>query len=116
MTKPCRWNNARLSYARKRSVPRFQGGILNGTAVKLVQPIYPALARRDHASGQVQVRVLIDEAGKVIQAKAINPGSLHMSLVAAAEDAARQSVFTPKLSLGVPVKVYGVVICNFLAQ
>jgi TonB family protein len=93
-----------------------EGGVLNGKAVKLVQPPYPPLARQDHAGGQVRVRCLIDETGKVIQAKAIDPGSLHMSLVAAAEDAARHSVFTPTLLSGVPVKVYGIIIYNFVAQ
>jgi tetratricopeptide (TPR) repeat protein len=93
-----------------------EGGILNGKAVKLVQPPYPAMARREHASGQVPVRVLIDETGKVIQAKAINPGNFHLSLVAAAEDAARHSVFTPTLLSGVPVKVNGIIIYNFVAQ
>ena len=93
-----------------------EGGVLNGKAVRLVQPPYPAMARRDRASGQVRVRCLIDETGKVIQAKAIDAGSLHMTLVAAAEEAALHSVFTPTLVSGVPVKVYGVIIYNFAAQ
>jgi TonB family protein len=92
------------------------GGVLNGKAIRLVQPPYPALARRDQAGGQVRVRCLIDETGRVIQAKAIDPGSLHMTLVAAAEDAALHSVFTPTLVSGVAVKVYGVIIYNFVAR
>jgi TonB family protein len=94
----------------------IQGGVLNGKAIKLAQPSYPQLARQDHASGQVQVRCLIDETGKVIQAKAISPGSVHISLVAAAEDAARRSVFTPTYLSGIPVKVSGIIIYNFIAQ
>ena len=92
------------------------GGVLNGRAANLVQPPYPAMARQDHAGGQVQVQCLIDETGRVIQARAINPGNLHISLVAAAEDAARHSVFTPTLLSGHPVKVYGIIIYNFIAQ
>ena len=94
----------------------IEGGVLNGRAVKLVQPPYPPMARQDHASGLVQVRILIDETGKVIQAKAINPGSLHLSLVAAAENAARHSLFTPTLLSGEAVKVSGIIIYNFVAQ
>jgi tetratricopeptide (TPR) repeat protein len=94
----------------------IQVGVLNGRAVKLVQPSYPQMARRDQASGLVKVQVLIDETGKVIQARAMNTGSIHMSLVAAAEDAALHSVFTPTLLSGVPVKVNGIIIYDFVAQ
>jgi TonB family protein len=92
------------------------GGVLNGKAVKLEQPPYPAMARQDHASGLVQVQVLIDETGRVIQAKTVNPGNLHPALVAAAENAARHSAFTPTLLSGHPVKVYGIIIYNFVAR
>jgi len=92
------------------------GGVLNGKAVTLVQPPYPAMARRDHASGLVQVQVLIDETGRVIQARTVNPGNLHWALVDAAENAARHSVFTPTLLSGHPVKVYGIIIYNFVAR
>ena len=92
------------------------GGVLNGKAVNLVQPPYPAMARQDHASGLVQVQVLIDETGRVIQARTVNPGNLHPALVAAAENAARHSAFTPTLLSGHPVKVYGIIIYNFVAR
>jgi len=37
-------------------------------------------------------------------------------LVAAAEEAARKSLFTPTFLSGKPVKVTGIVIYNFVAQ
>ena len=43
---------------------------MNGRAVHLVQPPYPAIARQAHASGTVGVQVLIDESGEVIAAHA----------------------------------------------
>ncbi|HMG75016.1 MAG TPA: tetratricopeptide repeat protein [Pyrinomonadaceae bacterium] len=92
------------------------GGVLNGRAVKLVQPSYPIMARSELASGMVRVRVLIDETGKVISAKAINPGNIHLALVVAAEDAARHSIFTPTFLSGVPVKVNGIIIYNFIRR
>src|ERR1051326_3626430 len=46
----------------------ISGGVLNGKAIRLVTPPYPAIARSAHASGQVVVQVLIDENGNVISA------------------------------------------------
>jgi periplasmic protein TonB len=89
------------------------GGVMNGKAVRLVTPPYPAIARSAHASGAVQVQVLIDEDGNVISAHAV---SGHPLLQAAAVAAARSSKFTPTKLSGQPVKVNGVIIYNFVAQ
>ena len=91
----------------------ISGGVLNGKAVRLVQPPYPAIARSAHASGQVVVQVLIDENGNVVAAHAT---SGHPLLTAAAVSAARSSKFTPTKLSGQPVKVNGVIIYNFVAQ
>jgi TonB family protein len=92
------------------------GGVLNGRALRLTQPEYPMAARMARASGQVRVQIVIDETGKVISAKTINPEPVHAALAAAAEDAARRSVFTPTFLSGKAVKVSGVIIYNFMAQ
>ena len=91
----------------------ISGGVLNGKAVHLVTPPYPAIARSAHASGAVQVQVLIDENGNVISARAM---SGHPLLQAAAVAAAKSSKFTPTKLSGQPVKVNGVIIYNFVAQ
>jgi protein TonB len=91
----------------------ISGGVMNGKAVHLVTPPYPAIARSAHASGAVQVQVLIDENGNVISAHAV---SGHPLLQAAAVAAARASKFTPTKLSGQPVKVNGVIIYNFVAQ
>src|SRR5713226_2732352 len=91
----------------------ISGGVLNGKAVHLTQPPYPAIARSAHASGQVVVQVLIDENGNVISAHAT---SGHPLLQGAAVNAARSSKFTPTKLSGQPVKVNGVIIYNFVAQ
>jgi periplasmic protein TonB len=91
----------------------ISGGVLNGKAVRLVQPPYPAIARSAHASGQVRVQIVIDENGNVISA---SPMSGHPLLQAAAVSAARASKFTPTKLSGMPVKVSGVIIYNFVAQ
>src|SRR5882762_2477413 len=91
----------------------ISGGVLNGKAVRLVQPQYPPIARSAHASGQVSVQITIDENGNVISAHAV---SGHPLLQAAAVGAARASKFTPTKLSGQPVKVNGVIQYNFVAQ
>ena len=92
-------------------VPRtVSGGVLNGKAVNLVQPRYPATARAMHASGTVTVQVLIDEHGNVVSA---TPAGGNPLLVQAAVEAARRSKFSPTLLSGQPVKVSGVIRYTF---
>ena len=96
--------------------PRQSNGsfnVLNGRALKLVTPGYPALARKAHVSGIVVVRVLIDEEGKVIGANAI---SGHPLLLDACVQAAKNSLFSPTLLAGKPVKVGGVIQYNFVQR
>lgn len=97
------------------SAPRgpVSGGVLNGKAVSLVKPAYPAIARSAQASGAVQVQVLIDENGNVISAHAV---SGHPLLQSSAVAAARASKFSPTILSGQAVKVSGVIIYNFVAQ
>ena len=90
---------------------RVSGGILNGRAVKLVKPSYPAEARAAGASGQVTVQIVFDEAGKVIWARAT---SGHPLLRTASEEAAWQTTFPPLKLSGQPVKVNGVLQYNFV--
>ena len=90
---------------------RVSAGVLNGRAVKLVKPSFPAEAQKAGASGQVTVQVVFDEQGKVIWARAI---SGHPLLRGASEDAAWQSTFPPLKLSGELVKVTGFVIYNFV--
>jgi TonB family protein len=90
------------------------GGVLNGKAVSLPKPTYPPAARSARASGVVVVEVVIDEAGKVISAKAT---SGHMLLKQSAVEAAKGARFSPTLLSGQPVKISGEINYNFaLAQ
>jgi len=91
----------------------ISGGVLNGKAVSLPKPPYPAIARQAHASGTVTVQVTIDENGNVISAHAI---SGHPLLQAVAVAAARGAKFSPTKLSGQPVKVTGVITYNFVAQ
>ena len=89
---------------------RVHGGVLNGRAVKLVKPSYPAEAYNAGASGEVKVQIVFDEDGKVIWARAITGHSL---LRTVCEDAAWQSTFPPMKVEGRPEKVTGVLVYNF---
>ena len=91
----------------------ISGGVLNGKATSLPQPVYPAIAKAAHVSGTVTVQVVVDEEGKVLTAHAV---SGHPLLQAAAVQAARQARFAPTKLSGQPVKVTGVLIYNFVAQ
>ena len=91
----------------------ISGGVLNGKAISLPKPQYPAIARQAHAAGTVVVQVTIDENGGVISAHAI---SGHPLLQAVAVAAARGARFSPTKLSGQPVKVTGVITYNFVAQ
>ena len=89
------------------------GGVINGRAMELVQPAYPAIARQAHASGEVVVLVIIDKEGKVMAAQIVDG---HPLLRVAALKAARASRFTPTSLNEKPVNVLGKIIYNFVAM
>ena len=92
-------------------MPPISGGVLNGKAISLPRPAYPAIARAARASGTVTVQATIDEHGCVISSRAV---SGHPLLQIAAVQAARQACFSPTRLSGQPVKVTGVIIYNFM--
>jgi len=87
--------------------------VLNVRASSLPAPQYPAIAREAHASGSVNVRVLIDGDGNVVEAAAT---SGHPLLRAAAMAAAKEAKFAPTRLNGEPVAVSGTLVYNFVAQ
>jgi TonB family protein len=89
----------------------ISGGLLNGKALYLPQPEYPAAAKTAGAAGTVVVRVTIDEQGNVIAATAVSgPPSLQQVSVTAAT----QAKFSPTLLVGEPVQVVGIITYNFV--
>jgi TonB family protein len=91
----------------------ISGGALNGKAIMLPPPEYPAIARAAKAFGSVTVQVTIDEGGNVVSARSV---SGHPLLQAAAVAAAKQAKFAPTKLSGQPVKVNGVLVYTFVAQ
>lgn len=77
------------------------GETVEASVITKVKPFYPAAARVMSVSGKVEVRVVISETGRVIEATAV---SGHMALRTAAVDAARKWVYKPATLNGLPVK------------
>jgi TonB family protein len=92
--------------------PAASGSVMQGMALTKVQPVYPAGAKRFNASGQVEVRITISEAGRVTKAQAI---SGHPLLRDAAVEAAWKWVFKPTTLNGVPVETQMVISFAFAA-
>ena len=104
---------APASYARQADPPKIirkSGGVLQGSALRRVEPSYPPLAKAARISGSVVVEVTVDEEGKVISARAI---SGHPLLKDSAVAAARGWAFQPTKLDGTPVKVIGTITFNY---
>jgi periplasmic protein TonB len=85
-------------------------GSLNTRATKRVVPTYPPLAKSSGTQGVVRVRVLVDEAGKVIEVSSSEGPSL---LRPSAEQAARGWRFQPTAIGGKPVRLTGYIEFTF---
>jgi TonB family protein len=88
----------------------IEGGVLNAKATSLPKPVYSEEAKRLKMKGRVDVRVVVDENGKVTSALAMNGPAL---LRSAAEDAARKATFDPMTKDGITVKVAGTLTYDF---
>jgi TonB family protein len=78
------------------------GGLLSHDIVRFQMPSYPKSARKQRLGGDVLVRVLISEKGKVARAEALNgPPSLRQSV----EKAVSHWRYLPYMENGKPVAV-----------
>jgi TonB family protein len=84
---------------------------VNGKALLLPKPPYPAEAREKRMSGTVAVKVTIDEQGNVIKEKSICRDDV---LGKASEVAAKAAKFAPAIKDGKPTKITGIIIYNFI--
>ena len=98
-----------------RPMPAVEAGmhgnaLLCGKTISLPKPVYPPEAKAKKASGTVVVKVVVDESGKVIWAKAMEG---HPLLREAAVKAACQAWFSPVQFLGRAVRAAGLIDYNF---
>lgn len=88
----------------------IEGGVLNSKALTLPAPVLSEEGKRLKESGKITVRVIVDENGKVISARAMNGPAV---LREAAETAARAATFKPTLQDGIIVRVTGDLVYEF---
>jgi TonB family protein len=88
-------------------------GVLTGEAIHKAQPLYPPEAKYKRISGLVSIKIEIDEAGAVTDAKIICGGGL---LAAVSREAALKWRFKPNTLNGQPIKGKGVLIFNFILE
>jgi len=81
--------------------------------LKSVPPVYPALAKTNHVTGEVTLDALIDSTGKVTDVKVITGPTL---LRQAAMDALRLWKYEPALLDGHPVSTHLAVTVKFYFQ
>lgn len=86
-------------------------GVINARALDLAKPLYPSDAKARNIGGQVQVRVTVDENGKVIEAIVVSGNPM---FARECERAARRSKFQPLIiDRGPAQKFSGLIIYNF---
>jgi TonB family protein len=81
---------------------RVGGAVTAPQIVYAPAPDYPILARQSHVSGTVVIEAVIDEHGKVIEARAV---SGHALLIAAALKAVSERRYEPTILDGEPTPV-----------
>src|SRR6202521_1739166 len=120
-SKTCISNEETEGCAIHSSAPEPETGIPNskvrcsdcvvfGKVIKNPAPCYPHDAKAENISGEVQVKIVVDELGKVIWAKAL---SGHQTLQQAAERAACRARFTPSTLIGRKIKVKAVGVMTY---
>ena len=78
--------------------------------ISKVAPVYPAMAKAQHVSGNVTVDALIDASGKVTTTKIVSGPTL---LQQAAMDALKQWKYRPAMLDGKPVSMHLTVTLQF---
>lgn len=90
---------------------QFSQGVLNGKAKHFQISSYPSRVAMGRMTGVVPVRVIFDEAGKVIFAQAFSNYPLFIN--AAAMEAAMKATFEPVEFNGKIIKVSGTILYHF---
>ncbi len=89
------------------------GDVKQAKLISSIPPVYPALARNQHVSGDVRIDALIDANGRVTSMKVVSgPTLLHQ----AAMDALRQWKYQPASLDGKPVPMHLTVTIQFRLQ
>ena len=90
---------------------RIAGGVIAGSIVKKVPPIYPMSARQAHISGSVILKAVIGRDGRIISLRPIKVPDPDLAI--AALIAVRQWTYKPYLLNGEPTEVDTTITVNF---
>jgi periplasmic protein TonB len=94
-------------------VVAVSAGLLSSNIVKFQMPEYPKVARKQNLQGDVLVRIVISDKGKIEKAAALNgPPYLRSSV----EKAVRHWRYTPYMENGQPVEVQTWVTFHFVMR
>jgi TonB family protein len=88
-------------------------GLVPPELVRLKKPPYPPVAKMRKVEGLVVINALISESGKVLEVKILRGVAQNVGINEAAEQAVRESTFTPATKDGVRVKSYKTVTIPF---
>jgi TonB family protein len=88
-------------------------GLVAPELVRLKKPPYPPAAKMRKVEGLVVINALISESGRVLEVKILRGVAQNVGINEAAEQAVRESTFTPATKDGVRVKSYKTVTIPF---
>ena len=89
----------------------MSGGVIAGSRVKFVQPMYPLKAKVDHKAGAVLLHAIINRDGSI--GELIPIAVSDPVFTDAAIDAVRQWKYSPYLLNGEPTEVDTTITINF---
>lgn len=92
-------------------VARISGGVIAGTRLTFVPPVYPGVAKENHESGTVVLRALIGKDGHIHSLRPVSVSS--SDFVVSAIAAVRQWTYKPYLLNGEPVEVDTTITVNY---
>ncbi len=81
-------------------------GVIPPVVERAPAPVYPPIALRQHAEGAVELNVLVDEKGTVVDAQVVQGAPGRAGLNEAALDSVKRRRYRPATKDGVPVKVW----------
>jgi hypothetical protein len=101
----------KLTRPKSKTIVSF--GVLNGKAINLVTPKFPAAALAIGVRGHLIVQIVVDPRGCVSEAHAV---SGHPLLISASVQAALESSFVPVTLSGNPIWMNGVITYNYVSD
>jgi periplasmic protein TonB len=92
-------------------IRKVSEGVMDGSLIHRVDPVYPEIARAIHLSGTVRLRAIISTDGRVQNLEVLSGNPI---LANAAVSAVRQWRYRPTLLSGSPVEVETLITVNFV--